>query len=219
MDEEDDEIEKGHKHPHILRSCIKLTPDRELDIPRLSYWFVSEHGLSDFQAHMEDPVSNPDGYNPEDTEDFFDYMDEQNWCTLIKTLIYTPDEAVDKEGMTFDEFAEWLRCFHVIRPIELSKQDDDHPGNQSLVHWLHMMESSGISCASKDDIIHKKTMRMYSCTCSMYYHYMVCKHVLLFYLESGIVTKLPKGKKSLIERKTGRKRKAKGGEALTQGTR
>ena len=211
VDEENDGIEAGHERPHTLRACIKLKANRELDIPAGSYWFVSDHGIADFKTHMEGT-----DYNSEDSVEFWEFLDEQNWSTLIPSLIYSPDATAEQEEMDFDEFAEWLRCFHVLRPIRISKNDEDYPGNRSLVHWLHMMAISGITCASKHDIINKPGMRMYSCSCSMYLHYMVCKHTLLFYLQSGVVTTLPKGKKSLVDRKRGRKRKAKGGEALSQ---
>lgn len=209
LDLRDESIARGHERPHTLNCCIKLNSNRALDIPAHSYWFVSDHGIADFQAHMVDTE-----YDPDDTEHFWRYVDDQNWSLLINRIIYTPAEAVEDEQMTFDEFAEWLQCFHILRPIHIANDDNNFPGNRSLVHWLHMMKISGIECASYEDIILSRKKIMFSCTCSMYLHYMICKHTLLFYLHSGIVTKLPKGAKSLLNRKSGRKRKARGGDAL-----
>jgi hypothetical protein len=45
-------------------------------------------------------------------------------------------------------------------------------------------------------------------------HYLVCKHSLLFSRQCGLITKFPMGPRSLVDRRAGRKRKAKGGDAL-----
>ena len=208
-DEEDDSVTRDTARPHILR-FPKHYNNPDVGIPRGSYIFISDHGIADFQSYM---VDTP--YNPDRVGDVKAFMKEQNWTWLISALLDSPETTVEQEDMTFDEFAEWMRCFYVFRPIRFHKTNWDHPTNRSLVHWLEMLKCSGFQVCDKEEILaHPKKKTFYSCTCEMYLHYLVCKHVLLVYLQNGIVERLPKGPKSLLSRKAGRKRKAKGGDAL-----
>jgi hypothetical protein len=215
-DEDDDQIQEDMERPHILR-CNYLFTKKNLGIPKKSFYLLSDHGISDFQEYMADQAMNPNKLDPDLLGEFSQFVEEQNWNYLITSMIADPMKTVDEEEIDFDEFAEWCRCFYVMRPIKFHPTDWDFPSNRSLVHWLEMMKLSGFGVADQEEIVNKRRSGIvfYACTCPMYLHYLVCKHSLLTAMQCGLVTKLPKGPKRLHDRKAGRKRKAKGGEALT----
>jgi hypothetical protein len=183
-DEDDENIGSDMERPHILR-CAYLIKKPSLGIPSKSSFIISDHGIADFQEYMADPEMNPKKLNPLRVGEFSEFIEDQNWIYLIQLIITDPVRAVEQEGLDFDEFAEWCRCFYVVRPVKFHPTDWDFPSNRSLVHWLEMMKLSGFEVADKEVIAAKGNgMKFYACTCPMYLHYLLCKHTLLVFLNN-----------------------------------
>jgi hypothetical protein len=191
--------------------------------PKGMYWFLSDYGMERVKNEMiggdgQDSDSECE-YDPELWKDVKLWMQKHNhWVEVIQYLLTKPSEAHLLTSLTFDTLAMWLRSFHFLTPIKLSPDETD-PTNMAVRNWCDMLSISGIGVISQEDIAKRMRRgvpalnRLFACSCEMYMHYMVCKHVFQLYLKSGIITKLPKGGTPMTKR--GKKRKAHGGEALT----
>lgn len=212
---------KNNDVPHTISSMTSIkfaVPD----MPRGMYWFLSDHGIERVQREMVEDGAADDStateYDPNKMQDIRDWMrKDHNWAAVIEAIMKKPASVKLLTKIDFDLLYEWCRSFHVLIPIKMSPSDDwMFPTNRAVLHWCEMLRLSGIEVLGAEEIAKRKKKPkegLFACTCEMYMHYTICKHVLQIYLNSGIVTHLPKGGTPMMKR--GKKRKAHGGEALT----
>lgn len=211
------QFQKNPLAPHILTSMTRINFSVP-NLPRGCYWFLSDHGIDRIKSEMrsDDNDDDDNDYDPDDINDVVSYMNkESSWAHIIETIIRKPEHVGIVTPIDFDLLHEWCISFHVFIPIKIRPTDDSmSPIYRAVSHWCEMMRLSRITTLTVKEIATRKGRDgMVACTCEMYMHYLICKHTLLLYLHSGIVTNLPKLGTPMLSK--GRKRKAHGGEALT----
>jgi hypothetical protein len=203
---------------HPIRFAVK-------DMKRGMYYFLSDHGINKIQSEIveeckqggDEDDDSLENYDPNDMAAVRKWMDHHtNWGAVIETLLKDPENAHFLTEIDFNQLHDWCRRFHVFIPIRFNRRDWEQPSNRALLHWCEMLKLTGIQVIPAQEIVERKKPKegMFACTCEMYMHYMVCKHTMLLYLDSGIITYLPKGG-TPMQKKKSRKRKAHGGESLT----
>ena len=132
---------------------------------------TSQQKVKCFRAALKDKTVDENG-KPDDA-----------YITQFRDLIADPEAFAEKRGLTFQQFIDWQRHFHILQPI----LDDSYV--RSLVARLRacklpLVDAEVEKLFSEDG---KAEKYFYKCTCSEYKHYAWCLHMAVQACADGLV--------------------------------
>jgi hypothetical protein len=202
------------RHKLELPTCLSLqfpltSQDVEFDLPIGTKMIASDYLLIQELPKYED--SGLDKNSIRSTESF---LKKEKWVESFRQIIKTPDKAL--KDMKFKAMIDWLRSFHIIRPLDPEASEE----TKSALGDLHyILTRCGLSMMNFDEVCKLPYGTGFiSCSCKVYLHYAWCHHAFVIVKERGIVKDYPirLNPIRLNPPAAGRPKKAHGGEALRQ---
>jgi len=149
--------------------------------------------------------------------------DDESYLDQFRNLILDPAVFAEQRSLTFQDFMDWQRCFHILQPIV------DEKYVRGLVA---RMRASGLPLVDtevdklfqgEEDVQPQK--HVYKCTCSVYKQYAWCLEMAVQAAADGLVaapfcpptmnpTPILPCKRMFDGAQVGRPKKARPGEAL-----
>jgi hypothetical protein len=154
-------------------------------IPPGSILILSRKGEKDAQDHSK-WQQHKDILSTRDYHHFF--SKDVNWVNHFKMIIRTPEKAVEELELSLDEIHDYLKTFHIVRPIQHDKRNKSSTINTAIGHFLEFMKVSGIPTITCESLMTRdKNDGLVACTCSTYLHYVMCIHSFCILKKRGII--------------------------------
>jgi hypothetical protein len=98
-----------------------------------------------------------------------------------------PEQTAGSSDWTFDICIEWSRRFHLLRPIVIEGEANE----RAIGHFLTILNNSGLSTISVQQVQDLGLNGLVSCNCPMYLQRGWCEHACAYAMDREIITSFP----------------------------